>query len=202
MWLTRRMAEPMALQPISPIADILITGVDLPFDDDLYLTKISKQKFREHFGETDETLSCLVLGGSLLRIYITLPLEIDDENVIPLPFIVDTGAPGHLFLGHGAKSALQRKGISVTERYNARKASYIKCLNGRLFYGNKYTNNPTVNDLPSNWTRAQDENQEQGVRINDIWEDVRANILGLDMLCELNIILNPNKLLQDTLAQT
>ena len=183
----------MELVPISPLGEILITDLDLPQPDPNYFTVMSEQDYQEHFGESGLILYGEHVAGAYPRTFATLPLEIDEDgNCIPIPFIVDTGAPGNLFLGLGATKMLRRWGIfvgrEVSERFDVRSGSYEPYLKGKLRYindnVNKYINKPIVNDLPEKFLRHKDGSD------NIIWMDLRANIIGLQMLINLNITLD------------
>ena len=62
-------------------------------------------------------------GGAYPRqLAIVLPLQVSDNNIVPIPFILNTGATGSLYLGTEALRSLK-------------KAQLIKdCINGRWPY--------------------------------------------------------------------
>ena len=186
----------MALQVFSPIADILLTDLDIPVHDELYMKEISRDEFMGHFGELG-IISGIILGERrrrLRRIFATLPLQIgqDDSRVIPIPFIVDTGAPGDLYLGLGATRCLQQHIHTLQWHYHGRNANNLHYLKGTLLY--RHSDgivNPLVSDLPEKWLK------DQNGHVLNIWNDPRANILGLQTLCDLEIDIYPNRILQD-----
>ena len=45
------------------------------------------------------------------RLPIVLPLQIEDGRVVPIPLIIDTGAPGFMYLGTGCRRALAELGV-------------------------------------------------------------------------------------------
>lgn len=183
----------MELVPISPLGEILITDLDLPQPDPNYFTVMSEQDYQRHFGESGLILYGEHVAGIYPRIFATLPLEIDEDGkCVPIPFIVDTGAPGNLFLGSGATEILRRWGILVerefSARFDVRTGLYVPYLKGKLRYRSddvdKYIKKPIVNDLPEKFLHHKDGSD------NIIWWDPRANIIGLQMLINLNITLD------------
>ena len=187
-YLTIAVAAMMAQQEmynVSPIPDdILLTDLDLPDDNKYFFTKMTKMDFHHHFGVRN--ISGRKVGGKLQRIFITLALEVDNES-IPIPFIVDTGAPNEVYLGKGSTEFFQRGGILINDssRYNAITGSDVKYLKGILHYGNEHITNPSVSNLPQEWL-----NKAGG----DLWKCKRANILGIEALEKLNISISPREI--------
>ena len=85
-------------------------------------------------------------GYYLQRVLITLPLERDADRVIPIPFIVDTGAPSMLILGYGARDKLRKLQV-FKELYDANKATTDNRLNGTLLAKEDNIEDPIVDDL-------------------------------------------------------
>lgn len=94
------------LQHIRPTRESK-TDLDLPNADPNYFTEMSEKEFQQHFEERGLTLYGTNSEGNLRRIFATLSLEIENSRCIPIPFIVDPGAPGHLYFSDGAIKALQ-----------------------------------------------------------------------------------------------
>lgn len=152
----------------------LLTNEDLPKENPRYLTELSKQELEEY----SETIGIGKIYGrldsaqKLTRIFITLPLEIkspeqNEAMFIPIPFIVDTGAPVTLILGEGAESSLRNKNLFCEDK---------NCLKGRIFNGKRDIVNPIVNN------RADS--------MEGVWKDSnekRANLLGLIALGYLEV---------------
>ena len=79
--------------------DFLLNELDLPAKNEDYFKVISKKDFIKTFG--DSPIIRRYSFNLLKRVAIVLPLHISDSHVIPIPFIVDTGAP-YMYLGSGA----------------------------------------------------------------------------------------------------
>ena len=149
---------------------------DLPVSTPVDLTEISEESFNLIYGEVPK-----VYRKSLLkRIYITLPLKLrskEDKNkqkVIPIPFIVDTGAPLMLILGKGAKDILMSKGL-LTHPGTGNYANQT-ILKGDLCYKSNVIKQPlVVNSWPSTYN------------LGKVEDNVQANLLGLKALFLLKI---------------
>ena len=164
------------------MTDIMLQQGDLPYDHVSYFTIMDVPTFKNEFGEIG-TFHGIPDGSNLRRIIITLPLQIEDNNVIPIPFIVDTGAPSMLVLGLAARDKLREMKV-LKELHDSKTAIVSYNLNGRLLAkGGCYIDDPTVDDLPSAWAS------------NEIWKDERANLLGLKALCVMNATLSMPEIL-------
>ena len=152
------------------LLQFILTKADLVKYDETYLKPVCEKEFIKRFGETppvDEVYD----GTYLRRLAIVLPLQVSNNMVVPIPFIIDTGAPKYLYLGPGAFDSLEKNQrivdtISMTYPYS---------LFGTLTRGEKLFKNPLVNRIPS-------ENVEASIR-----GDVRSNILGLNAIKNLDI---------------
>lgn len=179
------------------VLDILLTYLDLPEPDihldGLYLTEMNKQDYMDHFKVSSVEMGKWhgkIIKGRLHRIYVTLPLEVSNDKIIPIPFIVDTGAPIHLMLGIGARKKL--KSYRPTGNLDRNQCGYmilkdqrssqkgVDCLAGRLLSEHRSLNHPIVSDVPFEWLTTKLGNPVE------IWKDERANILGLCAVGELN----------------
>lgn len=93
--------------PFSPLSDILLHKSDLPPKDPDYLRLVEPEYFRNKYGEAKRIFiydaSPKLDAQTKLRIprrhAAVLPLEVRNFGVIPIPFILDAGAPGSLYLG-------------------------------------------------------------------------------------------------------
>lgn len=187
----------MTLQTISTTADVLLTSEDLPDNDDIYFKEINPKELIGYFEKSGIFTARLEISGKrskLRRIHAILLLMIDRDSAgikaIPIPFIVDTGAPGNLYLGPGAKKLLEEKKILISDnlKWDSRNAACTKYLKGFLtaVVGKNTTwlKNPHVEDLPERLLQPR----------NAICEDGRANILGLQAICDLRIIINAHEI--------
>ncbi len=149
--------------PIAYSPEFLLQEIDLPKPD---LRVINKQLFIKKFGEKPPLLKVYTpVEKSIRRIIMTLPLHVKGDNIIPIPFIIYTGAPHFAFLGTGAVMRLQDE-MAIVETVG----SHPFRLQGRLCRGNLCIDNPPVSLLPLHY-------EEFAVR-----GDPRLNILGLPAL--------------------
>ena len=151
--------------------DFLLQEQDLMKMDETFLRITNEQDFQKKFGKIPSVMKVYAPNEKQLRrLGIILPLHLPSNSVIPLPLILDTGAPESLYLGTGAFHILE-------------KAELIKKVTGVLPYrllgtlhrGKKYIEKPFVDCLPIRY--------EANIR-----GDVRLNILGLSALDKLDII--------------
>ena len=77
--------------------DVLLSEIDLMARDDRYLRKIDP----EEYSEMDDSLCIPILqhGGSYRRICTIIPLFLKSLSVIPVPCLIDTGAPAFMLFG-------------------------------------------------------------------------------------------------------
>ena len=127
--LTRR----FLLLPPNP-NDVLLQRHDLLPRDRNYLQAIGKEDF---------TPSSIVEVAAAPRLAIVLPLQIEDGRVVPIPLIIDTGAPGFMYLGTGCRRALAELGV-LEEVVG----SYPYRLRGAVYRGDTRVFNPPVWNLP------------------------------------------------------
>jgi hypothetical protein len=145
--------------------------IDLPKPDPDFLRVVSKQHFTKKFGEKQPLLKIYSpVVKSIRRVVMTLPLHVKGDNIIPIPFIIDTGAPHFAYFGTGAVMRL-RDAMAIVETVG----SHPFRLQGRLCRGNLCVENPPVSSLPLQY-------EEVAVR-----GDPRLNLLGLPALELLKI---------------
>lgn len=88
---------------------------DLPRVDPDYLQVITKVRFFEKFRECPPLQRVFSPPGKILRrIAVVLPLHLSNgKDIIPIPFIIDTGAPNCMYLGTGAVTRLRDENVIV-----------------------------------------------------------------------------------------
>ena len=112
----------------SSLNDMLLHKSDLPAADEDYLRVVDKEHFNKKYGEVKRIFvydSVPVLDPASKkripkRLVAVLPLEVEKLGVIPVPFILDPGAPGGLYLGTKAVRILKELNILMdvfTTRY-------------------------------------------------------------------------------------
>lgn len=146
---------------------------DLPPINDNYLKIISARDFVHMEQQIIKVYD--PYGGYLRRLYVVVPLRLNesDDDVIPIPFLIDTGAPGYLHLGRGARNALRQ--LKILREANNRMYPYS--LKGTLFRGRKYIEDPWACEL----------NVDYEPNPNDDEGDCRTNLLGILALQQLEI---------------
>ena len=128
---------------------------DLPPEDERYLKPV--HRVRDEF--SDSPIVDVPTGH---RWAMVLPLDIRDNLVVPIPFIIDTGAPNFMYLGSGCRRVLADLGVLVDTPagapYRLMRRGDVRIIN------------PPAWGVP----QPHEENQVVG--------DVRVNLLGLDAL--------------------
>lgn len=98
----------MAKPVTDPELDVLLTNLDLPDKHEDYFQAIPLHQYKNNFSMN---MKLIVRNGRIRRLAVVLPLLLDDEpdKVIPIPFIVDTGAPEFLYLCSTAVDRLKEQ---------------------------------------------------------------------------------------------
>lgn len=148
--------------------DILLNKYDLITDPDgNFFTKMSKEDFMTVYEDPPRVQRLCSSDGELCRYAIVLPLYPEGcDHVIPIPFIIDTGAPGYVRLCVGAIDKLREAG-AIREKYNSVSGSMSK-LKGSLVWGEKSIAEPVVGCLPKQYELTQ-----------SLEGDPRGNLLGI-----------------------
>lgn len=145
------------------VLEILLQENELPPEDKFHLTLMSLNDYRKEYRDPPK----LLLKNH--RLSIVLPLYVG-VRVIPIPFIVDTGAPGAFYLGTGARNKLEDLNVIKEYTETVHKSDYWE-LNGVFRYnqeesGKKESGKTFAINLPK---------KHEGSLKND----VRANLLGI-----------------------
>ena len=148
--------------------DILLHQWDLPPDDSDYLTVLKEERFIEKYGIGKFHKIHLPTR----RLAIVLPLKIAADKLIPIPYIVDTGAPGVIYLGSKSLDILSKMGLVKQVQYN----EFQYLLSGMVTYGKNEITQVFASDLPG---------AHEGL---DVRGDVRCNLLGLDAALNLGVL--------------
>ncbi len=153
--------------------NFLLQEQDLMKVDESFLRFISEQDFHKKFGDIPSVMEVFTPDEAhLRRLGIVLPLHVSNNKVIPIPMILDTGAPESLCLGTGAFRILDEAQLmkDVVGRWPYR-------LLGTLHRGKKCIEKPFVDRLPIHY--------EANTYIRG---DVRLNVLGLSAIKKLDIL--------------
>ena len=126
---------------------------------------IYDRNYLQAIGKEDFTPSSIVEVAAAPRLAIVLPLQIEDGRVVPIPLIIDTGAPGFMYLGTGCRRALAELGV-LEEVVG----SYPYRLRGAIYRGDTRVFNPPAWNLPPHHESLA------------LLDDVRLNLLGLDSI--------------------
>ena len=147
------------ITPPTSEPDGLLQVEDLPPKDVRYLKPVPRDEYTVGLGIMYADVP------ARHRWAIVLPLEIRDNLVVPIPFIIDTGAPNFMYLGSGCRRVLADLGVLVD---TAAGASYR--LKGVMRRGDFSVTNPPAWDVPE---------PHEGLLVVG---DVRVNLLGLNGL--------------------
>ena len=162
-----------------PYEDILLHKLDFPEMQPDFLTMI-KESFQEKYGR-GKVYEIYSPGGrkAVKRWTGVLPLELDVAVgvVIPLPVIVDCGAPGMLYLGSGPLSILYKMGVLKDVVDTDGMYRYRVC--GKISYGDATLSDLYANEVPIMY---------EGIS-SDVRGDIRCNILGLEAIKLLRILM-------------
>ena len=154
------------------ISDLLLSDLDVMSQDKRYLTKITE----EEFSEMDNASWVPITSGIdkyYKRICTIVPLYVDKSSmVVPIPCIIDTGAPTFMILGEGATVALQRYNIIP-------RGEITMIVKGTMIKNGYRVTNPVVSQLPDHLYSTPDARK-----------DVRLNVLGLKALQDFQFVLN------------
>ena len=145
---------------------------DLPPDDSDYLTVLKEERFLEKYGIGKFHKIYLTDPKRTRRLAIVLPLKIAADKLIPIPYIVDTGAPGLIYLGSKPLDILNKMGLVKQVQYN----EFQYLLSGMVTYGKNEITQVFASDLPG---------AREGL---DVRGDVRCNLLGLDAALNLGVL--------------
>ena len=157
----------------SETPDIILQEHDLLPTNDLYITKMSKEDFDDKFGE-----KILIVrgyeGGPLRRLGIVLPFINNKKvkNIVPIPFIIDTGSPTPIYLGEAAFDFFEDNDLILD--VHSRDVTMV--LNGSFVTMESELNMPKVERTPRN------------ILHKSIRQDPRCNLLGLPGILELGIL--------------
>ena len=156
------------------ISDVLLHELDLPKESDDYFKVFTPEKFQDKFGiakkmkiydpipKRDEH------GNKIARRRaIVLPLEIQG-GVIPVPFIVNTGAPSAVYCGTKAVELL--RDLRILQDVVGTVYPYM--INGSLCYGERKIHPLFVCPVP-----PQHESETSGTRGHTC-----CNILGMEAI--------------------
>ena len=146
---------------------ILLQEWDLPPKNPDYLTEITENKFKTDFGEI---IKLIKNENSMSWRWVTvLPLYTERGSVLPLPVIIDTGAPRMLYMGTTAYfklESLRCVGYQPTRAWDR--------FLGKVYWKGKSLKRPMIERLPE----AYEMNRS----------DIRTNLVGLMVLEELSMI--------------
>ena len=168
-----------------PPPDFLLQGCDLPPADQSYLKIIEREEFVGKFGQSPilEVLLPNEASDSSTKkkirwLAIVLPLHIArdggiDDGIVPISFVVDTGASNFMYLGSGAVNALRE--LELIKDITDIKGIYSFRLTGKLCRGALCVDQPCASVVPICYEEPS------------IIGDPRLNLLGLPAMHHLKI---------------
>ena len=155
------------------VAEILLQGTDLLSKNDDYLTLMDQHAYLAKYEHSPK----VVYNGR--RLLIVLPLHVVvniNPLVIPIPFIIDTGAPEFIYLGSGARKRLREMNLLVdlVDKMNPNHQQNYYQLLGVFNNREKSLHRPYAEDVPALYERS-------------LKGDIRINILGLKGMDALGV---------------
>lgn len=157
---------------VLPLDNIRLHEWDLPPADPDYLKIVEEKLFIEKYGG-GKVYKIHVAGTKRMRrLTVVLPLKIAKNKVIPIPCIVDTGAPGLFYLGSKPLELLNA--MSLVKAVPSSEFQYL--VNGVLCYKERKVTPVYASDVP------------HGYESLEVRGDVRCNILGLDSAVSLGVL--------------
>lgn len=168
----------MIFPEMERIAELLLRDVDLPRKDPDFFRVVSKSTFAKRFStdliEIQEVTGKYAEEESLRRYAIVLPLQVQagsGDDVIPIPFILDTGAPDFIYICRTAVNRLAALN-SIKEVTTSRFSHQVI---GRLLGpGERFLDHPFACSLPSQYEIIEP-------------HDPRLNLLGIKGMVQLGI---------------
>ena len=149
--------------------DILsLARVDILPEDENFFEPMTKRDFVKKFGNPPKIQKLLDEDGVLQRYAIILPFTPHSSNfVLPIPMMLDTGAPGYIHLSAGAVTMLKEH---IKKRYDSKNGN-CTILFGELERGGRFIRNPKITNLVST-------HEPKGT----LKGDARANLLGVRLV--------------------
>ena len=156
--------------------DILLHQWDLPPTDPDYLTVIEEKKFIQKYG--DGMLFKVPPPKpnairKIRRLAVVLPLKLAPSGkVIPIPYIVDTGAPGIVYFGTKTVTILNSMNLIKNVHYY----EFHYLVSGVITCGKKEITQVFASEVPPVYESTE------------IRDDVRCNLLGLQAILTLGVL--------------
>ena len=161
-----------------PLDDILLREGDFPPLESDYLTLVKKKYFLDKYGigRVNTIFSSSPNLTLMRKVTVILPLETKlDGYVVPIPFIVNTGAPGLIYLGSKPLEKLNELDLIKGE---LPESNFHYRLDGKLTYGKNEIEPVLATKVPPIFEQV-----DSGVQ-----GDIRCNILGLHASVLLGLI--------------
>ena len=143
-----------------------------PAKDWIHVQVMNKEKFLDlHKLEWPLFVVKDQISGTLLRLLTIVPFMIKEDEILPFPFVVDTGAPGTMYLGRKMKKTLEE--LNVLHEVASFQGTYG--VRGTFTWKERTLADPVVNLLPSHHEIDRE-------------DDIRVNILGLEAIAQLGLL--------------
>ena len=152
-------------------SEVLLSELDLMSSDERFLKPLPIQEYKR----MDDSLYKPILsmrGQKYKRLATIAPLYIENKTmVVPIPCIIDTGAPTFMLLGTGAINAL-------TSHKLIRGELTTRILKGTMIKNGREVHDPIIDELPNQY---EDEHTKK---------DVRYNVLGIYALQDFHYVID------------
>ena len=147
--------------------DVLLNEMDLPPSSHKYATEINEDEYNQEF---PQSITRIKMENELVGYVAIIPLYPKRKTnvVIPIPFILDTGAPGVIYLGKKVFNMLDTMKCIGHGKYFSKMTGEIRWLDRALAY-------PIVESLPA-WKMDKDNG------------DIRTNLLGIEAIDDLEMM--------------
>ena len=148
--------------------DVLLNEMDLPPRNRKYATELDEDEYNQEF---PQSIARIKMDNKLVRFVAIVPFYPKQKTgvVIPIPFILDTGAPGVVYLGRKTSKVLD------TMKYIGY-GKYFNKLTGNICWLDRVLEYPIVEDLPE-WCEMDQDNG-----------DIRTNLLGIEAIDDLEMM--------------
>ena len=156
---------------------LLLRDVDLLHNDPLFFGTMTKGSFFERYSV--KLIKINEVGkDQARRVGIVLPLLTGNkDDIIPIPLVLDTGAPDYMYL---CRSAMKK--LSYLNSIEEVSGQYSYKLIGRLLgTGERYMEHPLASSLPFDFKKYQPDDSHKLLGLKGAMElDIMRDVFGME----------------------
>ena len=152
-------------------SDVLLSKLDLLPRNLKYVIEIKEEEFKSEFGKG---IQKVVIDEMVARLVMVVPLYTKNGTILPLPCILDTGAPRMIYLGRESFNRIDKM------KYIGYGAYFNKFL-GEMHWGENKCINPTIDIIPERYEIFDEDGHS----------DVRVNVLSIVGRYQLGMLYKP-----------